>query len=171
VNVRMVVDTRKNVVVVPTAGVQRGAQGTVVYIVKEDSTVTLRPVTVGPTEGLLTAIESGVNPGERVITDGIDRIREGSRVEVTEATASGAPVIAPPKAGRGDGKGRGDWKGKAGESKTTDAKGPTDAPPAQPAATEGDAAKREEMKKRWQGMTPEQKEEFKKRRRESQGSQ
>ena len=184
VNVRMVVDTRQNVVVIPSAGVQRGAQGTVVYVVKEDGTVTLRPVVVGPTEGLLTAIESGVNAGDRVITDGIDRIREGSRVEVTEATATGAPVIAPPK-GRGEGKGRGDWKskggegkaaagkasGKAPEGKASEAKGPTDAPPSQPATTEADAAKREEMKKRWQSMTPEQKEEFKKRRRESQGSQ
>jgi multidrug efflux system membrane fusion protein len=187
VNVRMVVDTRKNAVVVPTAAVQRGAQGTVAYIVKEDNTVTLRPVVVGPTEGLLTAIESGVNPGDRVITDGIDRIREGSKVEVTEATASGAPVIAPPKGGsRGEGKGRGDWKGKGGEGKAgagkapegkapegkaAEARGPTDAPPSQSTSTEGDAAKREEMKKRWQSMTPEQKEEFKKRRRESQGTQ
>jgi multidrug efflux system membrane fusion protein len=63
VNVRMTVDTRTGVVVIPSAGIQRGAQGTVVYVVKEDNSVTLRPVVVGPTEGLLTAIESGVNAG------------------------------------------------------------------------------------------------------------
>jgi len=93
VNVRMVVDVRQNAVVIPAAGVQRGAQGTVVYVVKEDNTVTLRPVQVGPTEGVLTAIESGLSAGERVVTDGIDRIREGSKVEVSEASATGAPVM------------------------------------------------------------------------------
>jgi multidrug efflux system membrane fusion protein len=87
VNVRMVVDVRRNVVVVPAAAVQRANQGTVVYVVKEDSTVSVRPVTAGPTEGTLIAIESGLQAGERVITDGVDRIREGSKVEVTEPGA------------------------------------------------------------------------------------
>ena len=138
VNVRMVVDVRQNAVVIPSAGVQRGAQGTVVYVVKEDNTVTLRPVQVGPTEGLFTAVESGLSAGERVVTDGIDRIREGAKVEPSEASASGAPVIAPPK-GRGEGKGRrGEGKGQG--------------------------------KGEGQNMTPEQKEEFKKRRREAQGA-
>jgi len=86
-NVRMVIDTLKNVVVVPTAAVQRGNQGSVVYVVKDDSTVTLRPVTTGPTEGQNTAITSGLQAGERVVTDGIDRLREGSKVEVTEPGA------------------------------------------------------------------------------------
>ena len=88
VNVRMVVDIRKGVIVVPAAAVQRGAQGNVVYVVKEDNTVTLRPVVTGPAEGLLIAIESGLQAGERVITDGVDRIREGAKVEVTEPGAA-----------------------------------------------------------------------------------
>ena len=87
VNVRMVVDTRRDAVVVPSAAVQRGTQGTLVYVVKDDSTVALRTVAVGPTEGQLTAIESGLQAGERVITDGVDRIREGAKVEVTEPGA------------------------------------------------------------------------------------
>ena len=87
VNVRMVVDTRRDAVVVPSAAVQRGTQGTLVYVVKEDSTVSLRTVAVGPTEGQLTAIESGLQAGERVITDGVDRIREGAKVEVTQPGA------------------------------------------------------------------------------------
>jgi len=158
VNVRMVVDTRKGVIVVPSAAIQRGNQGTVVYLVKEDNTVTLKPVVVGPTEGLLTAVEQGLNAGDRVITDGIDRIREGSRVEVTEATATGAPAQAPPKA-RGEGKSevgkRPAPEGKGGDFKKR---------------LEGmDPAKREEFMKRFQNMTPEQKEEFRKRRREGQG--
>jgi membrane fusion protein, multidrug efflux system len=84
VNVRMLIETLKGVIVVPSAAIQRGNQGTVVYVVKEDSTVTLRPVTVGPTEGQLTAVTQGLQAGERVITDGVDRIREGAKVEVTE---------------------------------------------------------------------------------------
>ena len=101
VNVRMVIDTLKGVIVVPSAAIQRGNQGTVVYVVKDDSTVTLRPVTTGPTEGQLTAVTQGLQAGERVITDGVDRIREGAKVEVTEP---GAGL----RGGGGAGKGGGD---------------------------------------------------------------
>ncbi len=139
VNVRMVVDTRKGVIVVPSAAIQRGSQGTVVYVVKDDNTVTLRPVQTGPTEGLATAVESGLKEGERVITDGVDRVREGAKVEVTEP-GGGAPRGA----------------GKAGEGKGREG-GPA-----------LDPAKREEFRKRLESMTPEQREEFKKRR-EAQG--
>jgi multidrug efflux system membrane fusion protein len=135
VNVRMVVDTRKGVVVVPSAAIQRGSQGTVVYVVKEDNTVTLRPVQTGPTEGANTAVESGLKEGERVIVDGVDRVREGAKVEVTEPGGGGP---------RGAGKAAGDAK---------------DGP-----KREMDPAKREEFKKRLEAMTPEQREEFKKRR-------
>ena len=104
VNVRMVVDTRKGVVVVPSAALQRASQGSVVYVVKDDNTVTLRPVQAGPTEGNLTAIESGLAAGERVITDGVDRIREGQKVEVTEPAGGARAPRAPgaPGAGKGD---------------------------------------------------------------------
>ncbi len=84
VNVRMLVETRKDVTVVPSAAVQRGAQGWFVYVVKDDSTVSLRPVRTGPVEGQLTAIESGVQAGERVVTDGLDRLREGAKVETAQ---------------------------------------------------------------------------------------
>jgi multidrug efflux system membrane fusion protein len=97
VNVRMVVDVRRDAVLVPSAAIQRGTQGNLVYVVRDDSTVALRPVTVGPTEGQLTAVESGLQAGERVITDGVDRIREGVKVEVTE----------PGAGARGGGTGRG----------------------------------------------------------------
>jgi multidrug efflux system membrane fusion protein len=112
VNVRMVVDTLRNAVVVPSAAIQRNTQGTVVWVVKEDSSVSLRPVTTGPTEGLETAIVSGLAAGERVVTDGVDRIREGAKVEAIEAGAKPAAPAANAqggKAGRrkGNGKGRG----------------------------------------------------------------
>ena len=117
VNVRMVVDTRKDVVAVPTAAIQRGAQGTIVYVVKDDNTVAIRPITTGPTEGLLTAVETGLQGGERVITDGVDRIREGSKVEVTQPGGAQRPGDAPPAGARGEGK-RGEGKGKRAREKS-----------------------------------------------------
>lgn len=104
VNVRMVVDVRKGAIVVPTAAIQGGNQGPVVYVVREDGTVALRAVKPGPAEGNDTAIESGLAAGDRVIVDGVDRIREGAKVEVTQQ--DGAPVgaaaapAAQPREGR-----------------------------------------------------------------------
>ncbi len=91
VNVKMVVDVLHNVVTVPSAAVQRSTQGTIVYVVNEDSTVSVRPVKLGASEGDTTAIDSGIKPGERVITDGVDRIREGAKVDVI---VPGAPARA-----------------------------------------------------------------------------
>ncbi len=92
VNVRMVVDTVRDTVVVPTAAIQRATGGAVVYVVRPDDTVALRPVKTGPTEGEVTAVASGLKPGERVVTDGVDRIREGSKVEVTRPGGGKAPA-------------------------------------------------------------------------------
>ncbi|HWA37528.1 MAG TPA: MdtA/MuxA family multidrug efflux RND transporter periplasmic adaptor subunit [Burkholderiales bacterium] len=82
VNARMLVETRKDAVTVPGAALQRGAQGMFVYVVRDDSTVAVRPVRVGPADGGRVAIESGVAEGERVAVDGLDRLREGAKVEV-----------------------------------------------------------------------------------------
>lgn len=82
VNARMRVETRKGVVTIPAAALQRGVQGEFVYVVKEDSTVSVRPIRPGPAEGGRIAVESGIAEGERVATDGLDRLREGARVEV-----------------------------------------------------------------------------------------
>jgi multidrug efflux system membrane fusion protein len=82
VNARMLVETRRGVVTVPAAALQRGVQGVFVYVVKEDSTVTVRPVRPGPVEGARVAVESGVAEGERIAVDGLDRLREGARVEI-----------------------------------------------------------------------------------------
>jgi multidrug efflux system membrane fusion protein len=99
VNVRMVVDVRKDVTVIPTAAVQTGPQGTVVYVVKEDNSVSMRPARLGPAEGELVMVENGVNPGDRVVTDGIDRLREGAKVEVVQ------PLVPGPRGRGGPGKG------------------------------------------------------------------
>jgi multidrug efflux system membrane fusion protein len=80
VNARLLVDTQKNVTIVPAAAIQRSPQGTFVYAVQGDSTVDLRKVVVGPSEGDEVAIESGLTPGEPVIIEGVDRVQRGTKV-------------------------------------------------------------------------------------------
>jgi len=84
VNARMLVETRRDAVVIPAAALQRGSQGQFVYVVKDDGTVSVRPVKLGPAEGTRVAVESGLAAGERVVVDGFDRLREGARVEVSD---------------------------------------------------------------------------------------
>ena len=66
----------------PNNAIQRGSMGTFVYLVKEDGSVTLRKVTTGAVDGDWVAIEGEIEPGDRLVTDGADRLREGARVEV-----------------------------------------------------------------------------------------
>jgi multidrug efflux system membrane fusion protein len=86
VNIRLQVDAIKDSLVVPSSAIQRGAQGILVYVVKADSTVTVRRVRVGITEADLTSIQGEVSAGEQVVTDGADRLREGAKVDVITAT-------------------------------------------------------------------------------------
>ncbi|MBV8031384.1 MAG: efflux RND transporter periplasmic adaptor subunit, partial [Betaproteobacteria bacterium] len=95
VNTRMLVETRKDQTAVPSAAVQRGAQGMYVYVAKDDNTVTVRQVKVGPVDAGLTEIDGGLQPGERVVTDGVDRLREGAKIE----TAQRPNLDAPPPGG------------------------------------------------------------------------
>jgi multidrug efflux system membrane fusion protein len=81
VNVRMPVETLPKATLVPTAAIQRGAAGTFVYVVKNDQTVAVTPVKVGPVQGEITAIDSGIPVGAMVVVDGADRLREGAKVE------------------------------------------------------------------------------------------
>jgi multidrug efflux system membrane fusion protein len=103
VNVRMKLDTLRDVVVIPSAAVQRGAQGLFVYVVRGDNTVTQRPVKLGPVEGQRVAITEGLVPGDSIVVDGMDRLRPGAPVEVSGAR----PEIKPPSEGARKGKGRG----------------------------------------------------------------
>jgi len=121
VNVRMLVQTLTDATLVPSAAIQRGAPGTFVYIVKNDQTVSVSPVKLGPVQGETTAITSGVSPGDVVVVDGADKLKEGAKVELTTREAQAAPAAqgrqqrgdrspgAPPsKAGappKGDGQG------------------------------------------------------------------
>jgi multidrug efflux system membrane fusion protein len=85
VNVKLLVDTLHNAVLVPTPAVQTGAPGTYVYIVNADDTVSVHKVTTGPTDGRYTAILSGLLQGERVVTDGMDRLSDGAKIRVAGA--------------------------------------------------------------------------------------
>jgi membrane fusion protein, multidrug efflux system len=90
VNARLLLDVKKNATVVPSAAVQRGAEGTYAFVVKADNTVEVRPVKVGVTEGNLIAVNQGLNPGEKVVTDGQDKLQAGSRVRPAAPTSSTA---------------------------------------------------------------------------------
>jgi len=105
VNVRMLLDTRRGATLVPSAAVVRGGQGTFVYVIKEDRTVELRKVSVGITEGDSVAIESGLAPGELVVVEGSDRLRDGAKVEIPDRAARATPGEGgAPKGGKGGGK-------------------------------------------------------------------
>jgi multidrug efflux system membrane fusion protein len=82
VNVRLGVRSVQDAVVIPSAAVQRALFGPFVYVVKDDSTVTIRRVQLGPGEGDRVSITSGVAPDERVVLEGVDDLTEGARVEV-----------------------------------------------------------------------------------------
>jgi len=80
VNARILVDTQHNKVIVPVAAVQQGPDGAFVYVVGSDQTVSVRDVTTGAQMGDVQAIESGLQAGEIVVTDGVDRLQDGMKV-------------------------------------------------------------------------------------------
>jgi multidrug efflux system membrane fusion protein len=94
VNARLLLETRKNAIVVPSAAIQRGPQGTYVYLVKPDKTAEMRTVTIGLTEGEVTAVDKGLSPGEQVVTDGADKLQTGSKVEIRGGGAAGQNAAA-----------------------------------------------------------------------------
>jgi len=92
VNVIMKVDILSGVTVMPTAAIQRGSIGTFAYVVKEDKSVNVRPLQLGPTESENVAVLSGLTPGELVVVIGGDKLREGTRVEIVTNGAAGTPA-------------------------------------------------------------------------------
>jgi len=80
VNARLLLDTKRNAVLIPAQAVQRGPQTTYVYVVKPDNTVEMRNVGLGPVEGDLASINKGLSPGESVVTEGVDRLQQGMKV-------------------------------------------------------------------------------------------
>jgi len=119
VNVQLLVKTLQNALTIPTAAIQRGspgattggAMGTYVYLVNADSTVAVRQITVGPTYvdphgSSMTTVESGLAAGDKVVTDGADRLRDGLHVRVSSVDGKQVAPAAVP-AGDGGQKGKG----------------------------------------------------------------
>ena len=116
VNVRVQLGQEVDALVIPQAAVLRGAQGTYVYVVNQESVANLRVISLGVVDGERIAVKSGLKEGERVVVDGADRLREGARVELVDRFAT--PAGKGPGEGRrrGEGKGAdGKWGGKAAE--------------------------------------------------------
>jgi multidrug efflux system membrane fusion protein len=97
VNVRMLVDTLRQAVLVPTPAVLSGAPGDYVYLVNADHTVSVHKVKLGPSDGTNTAILSGLIAGDTVVIDGTDRLNDGAKISVAAAKAP-APASASPSA-------------------------------------------------------------------------
>jgi membrane fusion protein, multidrug efflux system len=118
VNVRVLIDTLRQVVVVPTAAIQRGPNGTFVYVIKDDSTVTVRGVTLAQQEDVQSVIADGLQPGERVVTTGFARLTEGMLVTVSTADAGQAAPAGGPRVDRPrpDGRARGVDRGRRAPS-------------------------------------------------------
>ncbi len=118
VNARLLVDVQRNVVTVPSAAIQHSPQATFVYAVKPDHTVESRNVAPGLTEGDDTVVQSGLQAGDLVVIDGVDKLRPGAKVDLTVAGPNGqrthvggTPGAAGGKGGAAGGKGAGGGKG------------------------------------------------------------
>lgn len=97
VNVKLLVDTMQNAVLVPTAAVQTGAPGDFVYLVNANNTVSVHKVKIGPSDGKNTVIVSGLSQGNIVVTDGTDRLNDGAKIQPAKPRpASGASASREP---------------------------------------------------------------------------
>ena len=102
VNIRLRVQTLKDAVVIPTAAVQFGSRGPYVFIVNEQNLAMVRDLQLGPADGEFQSILKGLKPGEKVITEGVDRLREGRAVTMVidePVAAKKATEAAPIKSG------------------------------------------------------------------------
>ena len=117
VNIRLLVDTLTNQLVVPNVAVQNGQQGTFVYVVDDNSTVHLKPVHVGIATQTSVDILSGISDGDRVVVDGTDRLIEDAVVRVRKAGELENPPGYDPGAGGRGGRGKKGGKGKKGQGR------------------------------------------------------
>ncbi len=100
VNIRLQVDVVKNTPIIPTAAIQRGAPGTFVYAVNDtdpaNQTVTVRPITLGPGEGERVSVSAGLKAGEKIVVDGVDRLKDGAKIRQPTPTNGRAGATPPP---------------------------------------------------------------------------
>jgi membrane fusion protein, multidrug efflux system len=102
VNVQLLVDVLHDTTVLPTAAIQRGSPGTFVYLVNPNNTVSVRVVSLGPNDGERVAVQSGLAPGDKVVVDGADKLREGARITVREPN-NGSSTQPPATVGKRQG--------------------------------------------------------------------
>jgi membrane fusion protein, multidrug efflux system len=95
VNARLLLDTKRRTVLIPAGAVQRGPQDPFVFVVKPDDTVETRKVSVGPIENAIASINQGLSAGEMVVTEGVDKLQVGMKVEVRQPNANGGRASGP----------------------------------------------------------------------------
>ena len=98
VNIELLVDEHKDVAIAPIASIQRGQPGTFVYLVNPDSTVSVRKVTLGVTNGEHVEILAGLTPGDRIVVDGADKLRDGAHINLQHDGQTQAPAQTAPQA-------------------------------------------------------------------------
>lgn len=101
VNVRLLLDTLKGVVAVPTAALQQGAKGRFVYRLGDGNKVAAVPVTLGATDGGVAVVEEGLAAGDKVVVDGLDKLKEGATVEAIDPKMVDAPGREKKRGGGG----------------------------------------------------------------------
>jgi multidrug efflux system membrane fusion protein len=106
VNIHLLLEVRKNNIVVPSAAIQRGPQGTYVFTVKPDKTAEMRTITASISQGNLTAISQGLQPGDVVVTDGQDKLQPGTKVEIRGEPGQNGDSAQNSNPGQNGGSGR-----------------------------------------------------------------
>jgi multidrug efflux system membrane fusion protein len=102
VNISVLVGSQKGLTIVPSTAIQRGPQGTFVFVVNSNGTVSIRPVKQSVTEGTQSGLSEGLQPGEVVVVDGQDKLQDGTKIDARSSSPSPAPnVSAPAPAARG----------------------------------------------------------------------
>ena len=145
INVRLQLGARPNVLTVPTVAVQLGSAGSYVYTVNPDQTVHISKVKPGAVSGPDTIIEQGLQEGQKVVIDGLDKLREGAKVKVIDRVAqnnAAAAAAATPGKGKGQRR-RNDGSGGTGGNGAPGAKAPDNdsaTPAAAPSATPAPAS-------------------------------
>ena len=99
VNIHLLVDVNQGAVIIPVAAIQQGPQGNFVFVVKDDQTVSVRPVTLGNTQEDNVAIKDGLSTGEVVVVEGADKLKEGSKVTVATAYKPKKASVVPASGG------------------------------------------------------------------------
>jgi multidrug efflux system membrane fusion protein len=98
VNVRLVIDTVHKTTVLPPAAIQHGAPGAFVFFISPDDTIAIQPVKTGVSTATLVQVVSGIQPGDRVVIDGVDRLRDGTRVYLPNPPVDPVAAASPPPA-------------------------------------------------------------------------